>query len=348
MMSQTYSRRRIIMTGTPAANRPHDIWAQIKFLDGGESLGCSYDTFKHDTDLPSEQAYKNTGTANDISHAPTSDIKVEYGKRLTKIHQLIENFTVRETKETAGICLPKKKIITHNVELPSWQMAKYSAYRDELAYQYEFDGVLETDSAESILKRLLRLVQCASNPALIDGQYEHVPGKFETLRELCCQFTATSKLIVWTGFVSNVEWLADQLIEFNTVYLHGNLPIKERNLALETFTQSQTRILIATPGAAKEGLTLTTANHAIFYDRGFSLDDYTQAQDRIHRISQSRDCYVHNLIARNTIDEWVDVLLTAKYRAAQLAQGDIDVSEFHDSFRSDVSEVLRSVLFSAL
>ena len=70
---------------------------------------------------------------------------------------------------------------------------------------------------------------------------------------------------------------------------------------------------MATPGAAKEGLTLTCANHAIFYDRSFSLDDYLQAQDRIHRISQTRECYIHNMIATDTVDEWVDILLTAKY-----------------------------------
>jgi len=339
-------KRRVIMTGTPAANRPYDIWAQIKFLDGGKSLGYSYDTFKYDMDLPAQQFYNNTDKENTISNSPRSGIKVEYGKRLSNIHDLIKNFTVRETKETAGISLPKKKIITHSVELPSWQMAKYLAYRNELSYQFQLDGALETDNAESILKRLLRLVQCASNPALIDGQFEHIPGKFEKLQELCSRLTPTSNLIVWTGFISNVEWMADQLAEYNAVYLHGNLSINERNLAIEIFTQSKSRILIATPGAAKEGLTLTTANHAIFYDRGFSLDDYTQAQDRIHRISQSRDCYVHNLIARNTIDEWVDVLLMAKYRAAQLAQGDINVAEFSNTFRADVSDILESILFS--
>ena len=77
---------------------------------------------------------------------------------------------------------------------------------------------------------------------------------------------------------------------------------------------------MATPAAAKEGLTLTVANHAVFYDRSFSLDDYLQAQDRIHRISQSRPCFITNLTARNTIDEWVDVLLAAKHLAAQLGQ----------------------------
>lgn len=34
------------MTGTPVANRPYDIWAQIYFLDNGESLGTNFEDFK--------------------------------------------------------------------------------------------------------------------------------------------------------------------------------------------------------------------------------------------------------------------------------------------------------------
>ncbi len=324
----TAFERRIIMTGTPAANRPYDIWAQIKFLDGGEALGRTFEAFKHQTDLPAQSA--------DIA---------DYAGRLVTIHKRIARFTVRETKETAELRLPQKTIAAHHVELPAWQMAKYTAYRDELAYEFELNGAMETDIVDSILKRLLRLVQCASNPALIDGRYEHEPGKYPLLVDMCREFTIDSKLIVWTGFVDNVDWLANSLAEFDTVRMHGNLPMHERNRAVESFTRSTSRILVATPGAAKEGLTLTTANHAIFYDRSFSLDDYLQAQDRIHRISQTRECYIHNLIASDTVDEWIDVLLAAKYRAAQLAQGDIDTAAFRDLFRADVSQVLRAVLF---
>lgn len=324
----TAFERRIIMTGTPVANRPYDIWAQIKFLDGGHALGDAFETFKRETDLTTEPADAT-----------------DYGRRLGAIHQRLRGFTIRETKRTAGIHLPQKTIVAHNVALPTWQMAKYISYRDELAYEYELDGALETDSVESILKRLLRLVQCASNPALIDGHYEQEPGKYSLLLDMCRELTVESKLIVWTGFVDNVDWLAERLADFDTVRIHGNLPMHERHSAVESFTRSTSRILVATPGAAKEGLTLTTANHAIFYDRSFSLDDYLQAQDRIHRISQTRDCYIHNLIASDTIDEWIDVLLTAKYRAAQLAQGDIGARAFRDTFRADISEVLRAVLF---
>ena len=320
--------RRIIMTGTPAANRPYDIWAQIKFLDGGEALGANFEAFRQQMDLPAR-------------HSTTLD----YGRRLSTIYQRLTQFTIRETKDTAGIHLPEKTITAHHVDLPSWQMAKYAAYRDELAYEYDTDGVVEIDNVDSILKRLLRLVQCASNPALIDGHYEHAPAKFPVLLDLCREFTAGSKLIIWTGFVDNVSWLAANLAEFDPVCIHGSLPMHQRNQAVQSFINSSNPVLIATPGAAKEGLTLTVANHAIFFDRSFSLDDYLQAQDRIHRISQTRECFIHNLIANETIDEWVDVLLTAKYRAAQLAQGDIDVAVFRDHFRTDVSEVLQRILF---
>ena len=57
--------RRIIMTGTPAANRPYDMWAQIKFLDGGEALGQTFEAFKRDTDLPSQPADYAQGAHND-------------------------------------------------------------------------------------------------------------------------------------------------------------------------------------------------------------------------------------------------------------------------------------------
>ena len=127
--------------------------------------------------------------------------------------------------------------------------------------------------------------------------------------------------------------------------VHGYMPVTDRNSSIRKFkTNDKCRILLATPGAAKEGLTLTVANHAVFYDRGFSLDDYLQAQDRIHRISQNEECFVHNLIAKDTIDEWVDSLLNAKYQAARLTQGDISRDEFASNFNCDLSDALTNIL----
>ena len=95
--------------------------------------------------------------------------------------------------------------------------------------------------------------------------------------------------------------------------LFGDILIEERNnVVLKFMNTPKHKILIANPAAAKEGLTLTAANNAIYLDRNFKMDDYLQSQDRIHRISQKNKCNIIKLIARNTIDEYTDEILEKK------------------------------------
>ena len=324
--------RRIIMTGTPVANRPYDIWSQVKFLDQGETFGESFAEFKDYLDLPPDSA--------DVS---------EYGQRLADVMGRIKHFSIRETKATAELELPDKTILTHLVKLAPNQSSIYASYRDEMAYEIKSKSPI-VDDAEDILKRLLRLVQCASNPTLVDKAYQELPGKYSRLVELLEEIEIQrNKVIVWTGFIDNVEWLSEKLQQYGPQKVHGGIPVFVRNESIRKFkTDNKCRMLLATPGVAKEGLTLTVANHAIFYDRSFSLDDYLQAQDRIHRISQTEGCFVHNLIAKDTIDEWVDALLNAKYQAAQLSQGDISLEMFNVEFRNDLSAALAQILSPAV
>ena len=326
-------KRRLIMTGTPVANRPFDIWAQIRFLDEGAALGTDFSAFKRDLDL-----------TNDLGDDP---YKVNrFQRTLGAVFTKIRPFTVRETKGTVEISLPEKELRNVNVELEPRQREIYQRFRKEMSAIVVRENKAVFDDAEEILKRLMRLVQVASNPQLIDDSYHALPGKFSILLDLIHQATdAGEKVIVWTSFTDNVDWLARELADFGAVRVHGKRSIFERDLAIKQFkTEKNCKVLIATPAAAKEGLTLTVANHAVFYDRSFSLDDYLQAQDRIHRISQSRSCYITNLIAGDTIDEWVDVLLAAKHLAAKLGQGDITLDEYAKQATYTYGAMIRDVL----
>ena len=118
----------------------------------------------------------------------------------------------------------------------------------------------------------------------------------------------------------------------------------DRNRSVNVFKSGEAKILFATPQSAKEGLTLTNANHAIFYDRGFNLDDYLQAQDRIHRLSQTKECHIYNLLVENSIDQWVDMLLYAKQQAASLAQGDTSIEEYHSCADYSYAQLIRNIL----
>jgi len=327
------AKRRVVMTGTPVANRPYDIWAQIWFLDQGKSLGNDYTRFRQEYDLSNELA----------------DDEVRRGdleRLLLTVFERISPFTVRKTKGENTIQLPDKVVSNSYCDWEPRQRELYHAVRNEERAIVVRGGMPTEDDAEVVLKRLLRLVQVASNPSLVDQSYRARPGKLDVLEDVLTRVASSGeKCIVWTSFTENAEWLQREVSTFGSRALHGKMTIEMRERALNAFrTSDECRVLVATPGAAKEGLTLTVANHVVFWDRSFSLDDYLQAQDRIHRISQTRTCHVHNLVMRDSIDEWVDVLLQAKRLAAQLAQRDISFESYQAQMRYDFGTMIRSIL----
>lgn len=326
-------KRRIIMTGTPVANRPYDIWAQIFFLDQGKSLGTDFYSFKKKTDL-----------SNKLAGNP--ELQQDFEKMLSEINSKISKFSVRETKNSGIIHLPDKVYLKEQAIFEAEQKELYDRIREELKIEIVKDGEVQEDDSSAIVKRLLRLVQVTSNPWLVDESYRGKSAKKAVLNRLIEQIIASGeKCIVWSNFIENIDEFTKEYSEFGSVKIHGGMKMCDRNRSVECFRTDEFNILFATPASAKEGLTLTMANHVIFYDRGFSLDDYLQAQDRIHRISQKKTCYIHNIIMDESIDEWIDVLLNAKQNAASLTQGDITLSEYNQIADYSFGDLIRAILF---
>lgn len=326
-------KKRVIMTGTPVANRPYDIWAQIFFLDRGQSLGHDFADFKRQADL-TQRLQDDQKERN------------RFESFVSSIFTRISRFCVRQTKKSGIVHLPEKEYRTIHTDWESRQYEIYTQIREDMRTVIIKEGIPSEDRADQVLKRLMRLVQIASNPVLVDESYTATPGKYEQLYDIVTDICSREqKCIIWTSFIANANWLARELRRFGTAKIHGKMNISNRNHEVDKFVDNnQVRVLIATPGAAKEGLTLTVANHVIYYDRVFSLDDYLQSQDRIHRISQNKRCFVYNLIMKDSIDEWIDVLLQAKHLAAQLAQGDISLEHYQSQASYDFAEILRKIL----
>ena len=181
--------RRVIMSGTPVSNRPEDIWAQIKFLDDGLSLGDDFPAFKNATRL-------SKGLAEN------EERQEALMEQLQSIFQSISWFSVRETKQTAEINLPDKIIHPVTIDWEPAQLDIYRQIRESLSAVVLKDGELTSDDSETVLKRLLRLVQATSNPRLIDSNYQADPGKLEALLDIVGAIAQKDeKCIVWTSFV---------------------------------------------------------------------------------------------------------------------------------------------------
>lgn len=136
-------QRRIIMTGTPVANRPYDIWAQIYFLDFGESLGADFNEFKKETDL-SNKLSRNT------------DLQEEFEDNISQIFNRISSFTVRETKNSGIITLPDKVYIQ--------EVTEFNRMQEELLSP-------QVDSRDSIDQVLSSVLTIEEIPERINKHY---------------------------------------------------------------------------------------------------------------------------------------------------------------------------------
>lgn len=324
---------KTIMTGTPVANRPYDIWAQVFFLDGGENLGNDFEDFKKNTDL-----------SNDLTK--NLEKRELFQESVSNIYDKISSFSIRETKKSCGIELPEKEYESLYVEFESIQKCMYDKIVEELQIEVEHDGESIIDDDSVSLKRLLRLMQTTSNPKLLDERYDKISGKEQQLDDLIEEIIGREeKCIIWSNYIENIEYLTTKYQKYGARRIHGSLSMEDRNKSVQMFKfEESCKLLLATPQAAKEGLTLTVANNVIFYDRGFNLDDYLQAQDRIHRISQKKKCHIYNILVRDSVDEWIDKLLIAKQHAAFLAQGDITVEEYEQSVDYSFGDIIKGIL----
>lgn len=294
--------KRYIMSGTPVANKPEDLWAQYFFLDDGASLGQRFETFRN-------RFCTSTGGYT----------------RVDELRKRISLLSLRREKE-GTVQLPPKTFIRVAVELAAKQLRMYNEMRTQLAlWIRDLSGDEILARADNILTRLVRLAQLASNPGLIDKHYSETPAKFAALDALLPEYLkeASEKVIVWTSFVENILVLRNRFSEYHPVCLWGEMDGHSRDKAISAFRRDpKVRLLIANPAAAREGLTLTQARTAIYVDRTFNLVDFLQSQDRIHRLSQNRQCHIVLLTANGTIDEFIDFSLSQKQRLARYTQGD--------------------------
>jgi len=321
------ANKKIIITGTPIANKPVDIWSQFYFLDGGELLGDDYLSFmkKYYLVLKGETSLK------------------KYEKTLLELKSKVGDVSIRRTKDILE--LPEKKYVDIELDLSPKQKEIYDTAKQELYYEImEVDGEKIIEEIDNFLVKLLRLTQIASNPGLIVEDYDETPSKFLKLDEILNEIISNKeKAIIWTSFRKNIRILKRRYKDLGALMLFGEIPIIERNNVVQKFMDvKKFKILIANPAAAKEGLTLTSANNAIYLDRNFNMDDYLQSQDRIHRIGQIKKCNIIKLIARKTIDKYTDEILEKKEAIAKYALGDTKDIDMRKQYLSkdDILEIL--------
>ncbi len=94
------------------------------------------------------------------------------------------------------------------------------------------------------------------------------------------------------------------LFNFTYVRLDGSTKIENRQKVVERFNNDlKIFCFISSTRSGGLGINLTGANVVIFYDTDWNPAMDKQAQDRCHRIGQTRNVSIYRLISESTIEE---------------------------------------------
>jgi len=86
--------------------------------------------------------------------------------------------------------------------------------------------------------------------------------------------------------------------------LDGSTKVEQRQCLMERFNNDKKYfIFILSTRSGGVGINLTGADTVIFYDSDWNPTMDAQAQDRCHRIGQTRDVHIYRLVSERTIEE---------------------------------------------
>lgn len=105
-----------------------------------------------------------------------------------------------------------------------------------------------------------------------------------------------------------VEILAGRGVPYN-----GEMTQAERHRNKEAFREGLVQFLVANKACAQFGLNLQFCHWEIFYNNDWDYGTRRQAEDRVHRIGQTRDVIIRDICAVESIDETILDCLSRKY-----------------------------------
>lgn len=141
-------------------------------------------------------------------------------------------------------------------------------------------------------------------------------GKLQTLDRLLRKLKSNQhRVLIFTQMTKMLDVLEAFLTHHGHIYLRldGSTRIEQRQILMERFNgDKRIFVFILSTRSGGVGINLTGADTVIFYDSDWNPTMDAQAQDRCHRIGQTRDVHIYRLVSEKTIE--VNILKKANQK----------------------------------
>jgi SNF2 family DNA or RNA helicase len=266
-------------------------------------------------------------------------------RNVEKLRELLASVMIRSQRAATQIKFPKRNVRTLAVQTSDDEAALYAdvsdfvvktiqSNDDEVRQRWYFTLVVlqkEMGSSVAAAAGTLRRLASKARAGLETSRLESLAARAEAIRDhrkaqalVALLQGLGEKAIVFTQFRGTQELLARTLAEAGlpAVLYHGEQDWAEKEEALDRFRGS-VPFLISTE-AGGEGRNLQFCHHVVNYDLPWNPMRVEQRIGRVHRLGQKHDVYIHNLVAKGTIESYVIEILEKKIDLFELVVGEVE------------------------
>lgn len=280
-----------ILTGTPIANNPLDLYSQFEFLSPGLLGHHSFVAFRAEF---ADMMLFDLGRGKKF-------YKVVRFKNIEKLQERIRPHSSRRLK-TECLDLPEKIYQTVYVDHTPEQARAYRDLLETAVIELSTNQLVTSTSALTTLTKLHQ-ISCG-HLKLDDKTTVDIPSN-RVSEALRLMEIVDDKVIIWAVFRRDIEMLVEAITEKygegSVEHYYGDTV--DRPGAIERFrTDPKVRAFVSNPATGGKGITLLESNYVIYYSNSFHLERRLQSEDRNHRIGQHRPCTYVDLCSPNTVD----------------------------------------------
>jgi SNF2 family DNA or RNA helicase len=303
---------RRILTGSPITKSPLDLYTQCEFLNPALLGFDSYFTFR-----------ARYAVMQQIEMGGRQMLFPKYYTNLDELSYKLKAFSFRVQKKDC-LDLPDKLYSTRTVNLTVKQAEVYNRLK-KFAYAVINDDEV---SFQNKLTEILRLHQVANGFVNADDGTVQVFDDCPKMKELFNILEESDgKFIIWANYVQNLKTIIKKLKEKygdnSVVSIFGEVSTKDRQEAVTRFQDDDScRFFVGNPSTGGYGLTLTSASYVVYFSNSYNLEVREQSEDRAHRIGQDKNVTYIDLIAENTIDEFIVSALDKKLKLSAETLGE--------------------------
>merc|ERR1712013_482509 len=128
------------------------------------------------------------------------------------------------------------------------------------------------------------------------------------------------KIIVVSQWTSMLELIKAHLskLKIKVAEISGKILVKHRGDIVDNFNQKDrgAQLMLLSLGAGGVGLNLVGANHLFLVDCHWNPQLEAQASDRIYRVGQKKEVFIHRFIMKDTVEEKIVALQEKKLKLA--------------------------------